>query len=118
MDVQQYYAGETIEATIDFKHGDRTKNVTITFAHIVHQDRTPQLRLRQQRPLPGPSLRPPQVCLPVVLWLVYPVEHHPPPAGAPRTGQAYCSKNTHTPFLKFHAPLSEKLPKVRFTPIS
>ena len=38
MDVQQYYADETIEATIDFKHGYRTKNVTVTFAHTDDPD--------------------------------------------------------------------------------
>ena len=74
MDVQHYYAEETIEATIDFKHGYRIKNGTVTFAHILHQDHTPQPRLRQQRPLLV-HLSAPQVRSPVVLWLVYPVEH-------------------------------------------
>ena len=33
MNVQQYHAGETVEATIDFIHGERVDNVTVTFAH-------------------------------------------------------------------------------------
>jgi hypothetical protein len=34
MNVQQYHAGETIEATFDFLYGDRAKSVTATFAHV------------------------------------------------------------------------------------
>jgi hypothetical protein len=34
MDVQQYHAGETIEATFDFLYGDRAESVTATFAHL------------------------------------------------------------------------------------
>lgn len=38
MNVQQYHAGETIEATIDFIHGDRVESVTATFAHTDDPD--------------------------------------------------------------------------------
>jgi hypothetical protein len=38
MDVQQYHAGETIEATFDFLYGDRAESVTATFAHVDDQD--------------------------------------------------------------------------------
>ena len=38
MNVQQYHAGETVEATIDFIHGERVENVTVTFAHADDPD--------------------------------------------------------------------------------
>ena len=38
MNVQQYHAGETVEATIDFIHGERVENVTVTFAHTDDPD--------------------------------------------------------------------------------
>jgi hypothetical protein len=38
MNVQQYHAGETVEATIDFIHGERVENVTVTFAHTDETD--------------------------------------------------------------------------------
>ena len=43
MNVQQYHTGETVEAAIDFIHGDRVENVTATFAHT--DDRDAKLRL-------------------------------------------------------------------------
>lgn len=36
MNVQQYYAGETAEATFDFVQGERVRSVTATFAHVDH----------------------------------------------------------------------------------
>ena len=38
MNVQQYHAGETVEATIDFIHGERVENVTVTLAHTDDPD--------------------------------------------------------------------------------
>ena len=38
MNVHQYHAGETIEATIDFIHGERVENVTASFAHTDDPD--------------------------------------------------------------------------------
>ena len=36
--VQQYHTRETVEAAIDFIHGDRVENVTATFAHTDDPD--------------------------------------------------------------------------------
>ena len=41
--VQQYHAGETIEATFDFLYGDRVRSVTATFAHV--EDPNTELQL-------------------------------------------------------------------------
>jgi len=38
MNVQRYHAGETVEAAIDFIHGDRVESVTATFAHTDDPD--------------------------------------------------------------------------------
>ena len=43
MNVQQYHAGETVEAAIDFIHGDRVESVTATFAHTDDPDAKPHL---------------------------------------------------------------------------
>jgi hypothetical protein len=48
MNVQQYHAGETIEATFDFLYGDRAKSVTATFAHV--DDPVTKLQLSSGRP--------------------------------------------------------------------
>ena len=36
--VQQYHAGETVEAASDFMHGDRVESVTATFAYTDDPD--------------------------------------------------------------------------------
>ena len=38
MNVQQYHAGETVEAAIDFIHGNRVESVTATFVHTDDPD--------------------------------------------------------------------------------
>jgi hypothetical protein len=38
MNVEQYHTRETVEAAIDFIHGDRLENVTATFAHTGDSD--------------------------------------------------------------------------------
>jgi hypothetical protein len=33
MNVEQFHAGETAEATVEFIHGDRVRQITATIAH-------------------------------------------------------------------------------------